>query len=71
MGVVIPIRPPGLWSLEARAYLLLSLAHDTALSYGVSEEQHRRARTIWPHFIARHPQFKSPLFSETATNRWY
>lgn len=53
----------GLGRLEQRAYMLLTFAHDDAMRYGVTYEQHQRARFLWPRFIARHPQFISPICS--------
>lgn len=61
---IIPIKPPGLWSLEARAYLLLSMAHDDAEDYGWPADKCVRARKLWRRFIALHPQFRSPLVSD-------
>lgn len=58
---VTAIKPPGLGSLEARAYLLLSAAHDDAENYGWEPAKCERARRLWKRFIAAHPQFRSPI----------
>lgn len=52
----------GLGTLEARAYLLLSLATGGLSAYG-NPARADRAMRAWRRFVARHPQFASPLIS--------